>query len=159
LLYEAVTGVRPFRGEFEGTVLHAVLNDTPVRPSVANPELPPTFDDVVGALLEKEPSDRYQSAELLLMDLDALQRGAHPAALPRSRSKFVRRLRDRRAAVGTGFAAVLLLAVVAGGVWQGYAGRDRGGSATGVQAVRWTGDTADVTNSIELAAVLDPANA
>jgi hypothetical protein len=40
------------------------------------PGLPRAFDDLVGALLQKNPAHRYQSAEELLDDLEALDHGA-----------------------------------------------------------------------------------
>src|SRR5690606_10530877 len=104
MLYEALTGVQPFRGDHEVTVIHAVLNETQVRPSQVNPALSADVDRVIDSLLQKDPADRYQSANALLLDLDSLRRSAPLVARPRYRapSRLLRRAfgsRTRSAAV------------------------------------------------------------
>ncbi|HEX5076309.1 MAG TPA: protein kinase [Gemmatimonadaceae bacterium] len=76
MLYVMVTGQLPFGGEHEAAILHAILHDQPEPPSRLVPGLPPAFDKLVGALLQKNPAHRYQSAEALLGDLEALATGA-----------------------------------------------------------------------------------
>ena len=72
MLYVMLTGQLPFGGEHEAAILHAILEDEPEPPSTLVPGLPRAFDDLVGALLQKNPAHRYQSAEELLGDLEAL---------------------------------------------------------------------------------------
>ena len=76
MLYVMLTGQLPFGGEHEAAILHAILDDEPEPPSRLVPGLPRAFDDLVGALLQKNPAHRYQSAEELLEDLEALDSGA-----------------------------------------------------------------------------------
>jgi eukaryotic-like serine/threonine-protein kinase len=45
VLYETVTGVRPFRGETSGVIMEAILNRRPVSPVRLNPDLPPKLEE------------------------------------------------------------------------------------------------------------------
>ena len=58
MLYEMVTGVRPFRGEQLATVIGQHLHKRPTPPSDHNPQCPTTLGDLILELLSKEPSDR-----------------------------------------------------------------------------------------------------
>ncbi len=78
LLYETLTGARPFRGDDVVSISHAVLHDEPARPSTLRPTLPRGVDDLVVALLRKDREQRYASARHVAADLDAIQRGATP---------------------------------------------------------------------------------
>ncbi|MCK9931182.1 diguanylate cyclase [Frankia sp. Mgl5] len=75
-LYELATGAPPFGSGDPLRIIHDHLTRVPVAPSVVNPALPAGLSDVVMHLLEKEPDDRYQSAEGLALDLVLVHRGA-----------------------------------------------------------------------------------
>ncbi len=74
VIYEMVTGRRPFKGEDEASTLHAVTHDTP-QP-LARYCSDPTDDlqRVVSKLLEKDSGLRYQSAAGLISDLRKLKK-------------------------------------------------------------------------------------
>jgi tetratricopeptide (TPR) repeat protein len=111
MLYESLTGVRPFRGDHEVSILNAVVNEEPVRPTILRDALPPAFDDLIGALLEKEPAARYQSAQALLADLEALRRGNPLGHRPAKRRWFRAGRRSRIwAGAAVAAAATVLLA-------------------------------------------------
>jgi eukaryotic-like serine/threonine-protein kinase len=74
VMYEAATGVLPFRGETSGVITEAILNRTPPALARVNPDLPPKFDDVIAKALEKDPKLRYQRAEDIRTDLQRLKR-------------------------------------------------------------------------------------
>ena len=114
MLYELLTGASPFRGEHEVSVLHAVLHEQPPRVSRSNPDLPPALDDVIVALLQKNPEDRYQSAESLLSDIAAVRRGAALTHKPRFWSRIPSRRQLRRAVIPI---AAVTLVLVASGSW------------------------------------------
>jgi hypothetical protein len=160
MLHEMLTGTPPFGDDHELSVLNAVLHEQPPRPSDLNPDLAPGFDDLIGALLQKDPADRYPSADALLADLAALRSGA-PIAL---RTSFWRRTERRRRArkmiLPATAVATLTIAVVMWGVL-GRAAASRSSVPTGVlaaPALNWIGDTAEISSSAELAAALDPVN-
>jgi serine/threonine protein kinase len=70
LIYQMATGHVPFHGKSYGDTIRKILDEPPNRITRVNDE--PTLaglDEVVMTCLQKNPSDRYQSAEALLRDL------------------------------------------------------------------------------------------
>src|SRR5215469_15839879 len=74
VLYEMVTGVRPFRGDSTGLVFDSILNRAPVPPVRINPDLPAGLEALINKALEKDPDLRYQHAADMRSDLKRLKR-------------------------------------------------------------------------------------
>jgi serine/threonine protein kinase len=72
VLYEMVTGRRPFRGEHEQTVLYSLFNEEPEPVQQLRPDAPPELVRIVGRMLAKDPDQRYLTAAAALADLRAL---------------------------------------------------------------------------------------
>jgi eukaryotic-like serine/threonine-protein kinase len=72
VLYEMVTGRRPFRGEHEQTVLYSLFNEEPAPVEQLRPEAPPELARIIGRMLAKDPERRYPTAAAALADLRAL---------------------------------------------------------------------------------------
>ena len=70
ILYEALTGRVPFEGESAVAVAMKQVSETPQRPSSINPQVSPALDAVVMRALEKEPGNRFQSADAFIAALD-----------------------------------------------------------------------------------------
>lgn len=84
VLYEMLTGERPFRGAQDQVVLHAVLNSEPAPVTAVRPELPPALERVVGRALARGKADRYSTAHDLIADLErvrATEKERRPAQL------------------------------------------------------------------------------
>ncbi|MGI8991390.1 MAG: protein kinase domain-containing protein [Bryobacteraceae bacterium] len=79
LLYEMAAGARPFGGDNEVAVLHAILQKTP-PPLSDFREVPDGLQAVLLKALEKDRYRRYQRAEDLAADLRALQNRLDPSA-------------------------------------------------------------------------------
>ncbi len=62
ILYQFLTGEKPFAGSSITTIMHKVLKEEPLKPSELNVQVPPAFDAVVKKALAKRPDDRFQSA-------------------------------------------------------------------------------------------------
>ena len=62
VLYECLTGARPFPGDTLENQVAAHLTDPPPRPSAVQPEVPAGIDDVIAKGMAKKPEDRYSSA-------------------------------------------------------------------------------------------------
>lgn len=71
MLYEALTGRVPFEGESAVAVAMKQVSQAPQRPSSINPQISPALDAVVMRALEKEPGQRFQSADAFIAALDA----------------------------------------------------------------------------------------
>ncbi len=147
VLYECLTGERPFPPGDVTQMMAAHLMRPPPRPSAARPGLNPAFDDVIGRGMEKRPELRFSSAgELARAAGEALSRppvtqqwphpGAtgyppayqalmHPPETSTPRSGF------GRGQIVLAIAAAAVLAVAAVGVLWLTIGQNRG--STGAQ--------------------------
>jgi serine/threonine protein kinase len=75
ILYELLTGEKPFRGDTIAALYHQVIAVAPRPPSERNGEIPREWDDIVLKLLAKSPQRRYASASKLIEDLRCLEVG------------------------------------------------------------------------------------
>ena len=69
VLYEMLTGRKPFAGDEEVAIVHGILHDEPELPSTHRADISAALEGVVLRLLEKEPANRYADAAELLHDL------------------------------------------------------------------------------------------
>ncbi len=74
VLYEMVTGQRPFDGDSLQGICGRVLSSTPLPPSHFNASLPAALNQIVTACLAKDPAARYVSADALAADLYPIAR-------------------------------------------------------------------------------------
>jgi TolB-like protein len=74
VLFEMLSGVRPFRGLGEA-VIYGIRNDDPAPLTALRPDVPVEFAQIVERCLARDPSTRYPSAETLLNALVALADG------------------------------------------------------------------------------------
>ena len=72
-LYEMLTGQRPFKGEREIAVAHAIVHSNPRGPSVLRSEIPPALEELVLRLLAKRPEHRPASADVVISALMRIQ--------------------------------------------------------------------------------------
>lgn len=71
VLYQLLTGVRPFEEESDYAVSQQIVNLEPEPPSVHKPQIPPALDAVVLKALAKLPEQRFASAQAFREALDA----------------------------------------------------------------------------------------
>jgi hypothetical protein len=69
MLYEMITGEKPFPGQSITTVIYKIVNEEPVPPRQINPSIHPGISAAVMRALAKEPENRYQSCREMLEDL------------------------------------------------------------------------------------------
>lgn len=81
-LYEMLCGCKPFESRDLLELMHAHMTVTPLAPVLVRAALPRSLSDVVMRLLEKEPDQRYQSAEGLIYDLQLVRRAIAQGAAP-----------------------------------------------------------------------------
>jgi TolB-like protein len=82
LLFELITGRRPFSGESSADLMSAILRDAPPSMQALRPGLPPDLVRIVGRCLEKDPERRLQTAKDLRNELEWIRRNLEPAGLP-----------------------------------------------------------------------------
>ena len=159
VLYECVTGRRPFTGKTSAVIFSAILNHTPQAPSLLNPKIPSRLEDVITSCLEKDRELRYQDAAGLRADLKRVKRDleagnsgavrtvsraeaaeggavSQPGALPHSpedaRPRTATSLMSGRShAVGwaSAVAGTIIVAVIAAGSWMWWRGISNSGPA------------------------------
>ncbi len=109
VLYEMVTGTRPFEGPTPPIIFDALLNKTPTPVRQRNLLVPAELERIISKLLEKDRELRYQSAAELRGDLERLQAGLSPAVISTKSNSLLK--------YGAA-AAALLLAVGGFLLWQ-----------------------------------------
>lgn len=113
VLYEMVSGRRPFPGATTADTFSAILREEP--PDLP-PSMPPAFDRIIRRCLEKEPQRRFQSARDLAFSLEALSglSSAAPATVPAASDRVRRPISPAIliATLAAAFAAGLLLRTV-----------------------------------------------
>ena len=86
VLYEMVTGTRPFQGANGIEVIDATLHKRPAPISRLTSSISRAMAQLVDKCLEKEPEHRYQSVKELLTDLGQMS-GHAPEALTTRRTQ------------------------------------------------------------------------
>jgi Protein kinase domain/PEGA domain len=114
VLYEALTGDKPFPGDDVAQVLHDVVHVDPMPPREKNFAVPPALDVVVRRAMSKEPGDRYAEATALA---EALAQASPLVDAPAVERVLLHARRPTTVAVG------VLLVVI--GVWLGVYLRGR----------------------------------
>jgi eukaryotic-like serine/threonine-protein kinase len=79
VLYELLTGSRPFRGETAVELFIAIDRDEPLPPSSVNPQVPPSLEAIVLRCLCKSPGERFASCREVADTLCRVSSGEHPA--------------------------------------------------------------------------------
>ena len=92
VLYQLLTGKRPFDGDTDFAVIQQIVGHNPDAPTFFNPKLPPAIDAVVARSLAKVREERYPNAREFSAALKAACRDASdpsvvpPPSLPRKGS-------------------------------------------------------------------------
>jgi len=79
VMYEMVTGHRPFDADSLQGICSRVLSSTPLPPSHANPSVPAAFNELIASCLAKDPAQRCASAETLAERLHPMARRSAPS--------------------------------------------------------------------------------
>lgn len=89
ILYELVTGEKPFPGQNITTVIYKIVNEEPIPPRELDPSINSGLCNVIARALAKDPTARFQTCAELLDALknyrnfeQALQEDLHAAYLP-----------------------------------------------------------------------------
>ena len=86
VLYEMLSGKRPFSGEYDQAILYEVVNEDPEPLTAVRAGIPMDLDRLVQKALAKRVDERYASAEGLLVDLRVLSRAVENESTSGSRT-------------------------------------------------------------------------
>jgi len=109
VLYEMLSGRRPFSGETAAEVMTAILKEDPAELTKA--DVSPGLEQVVRRCIEKRPEERFQSSRDIGFALEAVSGASSAALAAGARSAEVRRRRVLWTGAGV---------VVAGALGLGY---------------------------------------
>jgi tetratricopeptide (TPR) repeat protein/TolB-like protein len=84
ILNEMITGQLPFKGEYDQAVIYAIMNEEPEPLTALRTGLPMELERIVNKTLAKNPSERYQHADDLVVDLKKLKKDSEPGLIPAS---------------------------------------------------------------------------
>ena len=88
VLYEMITGQRPFKGHYDKAVMYSITNEEPEPITALRTGVPMELEWIVGKCLAKEADSRYQNAGDMAVDRLAL-RMFHRAARTAPPKPFV----------------------------------------------------------------------
>jgi eukaryotic-like serine/threonine-protein kinase len=78
VMYELLTGERPFRGDNLSRLLHQIVYATATPMHKHRPDIPPVLDEIVVRLMQKDPAKRYQTgldvASSMILAFEELER-------------------------------------------------------------------------------------
>jgi WD40 repeat protein len=113
VLYQMLTGERPFRGITDPVIMQQIVHEEPIPPRKLNDAIDRDLETITLKCLAKEPAQRYQTAQELADDLQRWLKGEPIRARPVGLSgKFWRWCRRKPAqATTSGVAAAAIVAV------------------------------------------------
>ena len=120
VLYEMVTGARPFEGKSQISVASAILEKEPEPISAVQPLTPPAFEHIVTACLAKNPEDRFETAHDVALQLKWIAQSG-TTAVPSTEKNGNRR--ELLAWLTAGGLALLLIASAL--FWRGSKGTEQ----------------------------------
>jgi serine/threonine protein kinase len=108
VLYEMVAGKRPFSGKSQISLASSILESDPAPMSALKPNTPAAFEHVVTTCLQKNPEERYQSAQDIKLDLQWIA-ADRPAPAVATETPAPKQRKER-----IGWAAAVVAAIVLG---------------------------------------------
>ena len=120
VLYEMVTGARPFEGKSQISVASAILEKEPEPISAVQPLTPRAFEHIVSDCLAKDPEDRLQTAHDVVLQLKWIAQGGTAVLKPTEETK---NNRETLAWLIAGGLALMLIASVLW--WRGSKGTEQ----------------------------------
>ncbi len=82
VLYEMITGKKPFAGNSQASLIASIMKEEPRSIASYQPDAPPALDRVIKQCLSKDPDERWQNARDLLHQLRWVSEGGSLAGIP-----------------------------------------------------------------------------
>ena len=74
VLFEMLTGLLPFRGEHDASMMYSILNEEPDSLQKYIPDVSSDLIHIIDRILEKDPEDRYQAIREIVSELRRVQK-------------------------------------------------------------------------------------
>jgi serine/threonine protein kinase/tetratricopeptide (TPR) repeat protein len=72
LLYEMITGQLPFKGDYDQAIVYSIVNEEPEPITSLRTGVPLEFERIINKAMAKNPDERYQHVDEILVDLRAV---------------------------------------------------------------------------------------
>jgi tetratricopeptide (TPR) repeat protein len=113
VLYEMLTGKRPFASDYEQALVYSILNEDPKPVRTYKPDIPEVAEQIVQRAMTKNVNERYQKMGEMLSDLRIASGAGEMAGVTRAeeaaKGKARKKLRGRLVIAG---AMIVVLAIV-----------------------------------------------
>lgn len=73
ILYEALTGMRPYDGGSYNEIMFKIMSEPFLSPSRVSPNVPPELEQIILTAMARDPSARYQSADAMRQALESFK--------------------------------------------------------------------------------------
>lgn len=107
IMYEMLTGIHPFQGEYEQAISYQLMNEDPPHEHLPNDNIH-GIKELVLRCLEKKPYDRYSSAKKIINELKKY-RNQKPSPSPYFPNSLFSTLSNRKPVFYSGAAILLAL--------------------------------------------------
>jgi serine/threonine protein kinase/Flp pilus assembly protein TadD len=74
VLFEMLTGILPFRGEHDASMMYSILNEEPESLQKYLPDAGSDLMHIINRTLEKDPEERYQTMKDIVIELRRIQK-------------------------------------------------------------------------------------
>ena len=115
VLYEALSGKRPFKGDYGQAVVYSILNEDPDPVSDLRSDIPADLGEIVNQCLDKDPADRFQSMDDLKNDLQWLKEESRLETLPYAKPIYPKLKKKRFRPILAPLILILLAALTVAG--------------------------------------------
>ena len=115
VLYEALSGKRPFKGDYGQAVVYSILNEDPDLVSDLRSDIPSALGEIIGRCLDKDPSDRFQSMDDLKNDLQWVKEESRLETRPYTKPIYPKLRKKRFLSRRIPLILMLLAAMTVGG--------------------------------------------
>jgi len=113
VFYEMITGILPFKGDYEQAMQYSIVNEEPDSITGLRTGMPMELERIAGKALKKKTDERYQNIGDMLVDLKVLKKNLESDVKPHPSEvteKIDRKNIFKRVSIIIGVALILILA-------------------------------------------------
>jgi tetratricopeptide (TPR) repeat protein/predicted Ser/Thr protein kinase len=143
IMYEMLTGQLPFQGEYEQAMSYAILNEDQASLTSIKSDIPVDLERIVNKCLQKDPSDRYQHVDELMVDLRQLKKESDTQEWISRTGVSVSRQKKKTPLIIAGAAAAVVVLIIAGYFFFGGEVEPAGGNRISIAVADFVNQTKD----------------